>query len=76
MRTTLDIDSDLLEAAKEIAAREKTTAGAVISRLARKGFNLAPSGKKKIRNGIPVFPATGDIVTSEHIRRIMDDEAI
>jgi predicted nucleic acid-binding protein len=35
MRTTLDIDEDVLQAAKEIARREKKTAGQVVSMLAR-----------------------------------------
>ena len=35
MRTTLDIDDDVLLAAKERAARERTSVGAVVSRLAR-----------------------------------------
>ena len=38
MRTTLDIDDDVLQAAKELAAAEKKTAGQVISELARKGL--------------------------------------
>ena len=35
MRTTLDIDLDVLETAKELAARRGTTAGQIISELAR-----------------------------------------
>jgi hypothetical protein len=35
MRTTLDIDDDILEAVKELAAREKKSAGAKLSELAR-----------------------------------------
>jgi len=31
MRTTLDIDDDVLQAAKELARRERKTAGAMIS---------------------------------------------
>jgi hypothetical protein len=38
MRTTLDIDDDILQAAKEIARTERKTAGQVISELARKGL--------------------------------------
>ena len=38
MRTTLEIDNDILGAAKELAAREKKTAGKVISELARRGI--------------------------------------
>ena len=35
MRTTLGIDVDVLETAKELAARRGTTAGGVLSDLAR-----------------------------------------
>jgi hypothetical protein len=38
MRTTLDIDDDILEAAKELAEAENKTAGQVLSELARKAL--------------------------------------
>ena len=38
MRTTLDIDDDVLAAAKELAHSQKTTAGRVISNLARQAL--------------------------------------
>ena len=41
MRTTLDIDDDILQAAKEMARAERKTAGQVISELARKGLTQA-----------------------------------
>ena len=76
MRTTLDIEPDILQAAKEIAAKEKTTAGSVLSRLARKGLTPVATSKRKLRNGVPVFTATGQVVTTEHVRRLMDEEGI
>ena len=55
MRTTLDIDDDVLQAAKEIAATEGRTAGKVLSELARKG--LTPTRQKvRVRNGVPLLP--------------------
>ena len=54
MRTTLDIDEDVLEAAKEIAASRATTAGRVLSDLARQA--LAPQRAPRIRNGVPLLP--------------------
>ena len=54
MRTTLDLDDDVLQAAKEIAANRGSTTGQVLSELARKG--LAPSGLVKVRNGVPLMP--------------------
>lgn len=77
MRTTLDIEADILQAAKEIAAKEKTTAGAVISRLARRG--LVPQGSDgevKIRNGVPMLPRRDEVITLEHVQRLMDEEGL
>jgi len=79
MRTTLDIEDDVLQAAKELALKEKTTAGAVVSRLARAGLHQPLKGlvATKVKNGVPVFPArSGEIVTLEHVQKIMDEEGI
>jgi hypothetical protein len=54
MRTTLDIDSDVLQAAKELAALKGTTAGQVLSELARQA--LTPVETRRTRNGVPVLP--------------------
>jgi hypothetical protein len=54
MRTTLDVDDDVLQAVKEIAANRGTTAGKVLSDLARKGLTPARSGR--VRNGVPLMP--------------------
>jgi hypothetical protein len=54
MRTTLDIDEDVFLAVKEIAARQRTTAGKVLSDLARQGLSL--SQEVQIRNGVPLMP--------------------
>jgi hypothetical protein len=54
MRTTLDIDDDVLQAAKEIAASERSTTGKVISDLARKGLT-PPKPKVRFRNGVPLL---------------------
>jgi hypothetical protein len=56
MRTTLDIDQDVLQVAKEIAALRKTTAGKVLSELARHGLR-PPDAASSTRNGVPLLPA-------------------
>lgn len=56
MRTTLDIDDDLLAAIKDMASAEGSTMGLVVSRLVRKGLEPPPR-KYKIRNGVPLIPA-------------------
>jgi hypothetical protein len=80
MRTTLDIEDDVLQAAKELARHEGSTAGRVISTLARRGLNgNRPKSKKSqfvYRNGVPLLPSSGEIVTMEHIQKIMDEEGI
>jgi hypothetical protein len=54
MRTTLDLDDDVLQAAKEIAASKGTTAGRVVSDLLRRA--LTPSTSGRVRNGVPLLP--------------------
>lgn len=78
MRTTLDIEEDILLAAKELARHEKTTAGKVISRLARKGLRGGDERSEKIeyKNGVPLLPRRGVIVTNEMIDRIREEEGI
>jgi len=72
---------DVLQAAKELARRENSTAGRVISRVFRKGLqNNGTNGEPPkeeflYKNGIPVLPhREGEIVTMEHIRKLMDEE--
>ncbi len=54
MRTTLNVDDDVLQAVKELAAVRRSTAGRVISELAR--VALTPARPARMRNGVPVLP--------------------
>jgi hypothetical protein len=78
MRTTLDIDDDILQAAKELARAENKTAGQVLSELARKALTqprtVGSVGEFKIVDGIPVIPARGAVVTKELIDRLIEEE--
>jgi hypothetical protein len=57
VRTTLDIDDDVLQSAKEIAATRGLTAGQVLSDLARKGLEPSSSRQRaRLRNGVPILP--------------------
>ena len=78
MRTTLDIDNDVLTAAKELARQERKSAGAVISELARKGLSGRGSSKRppRSRNGVPVLPRRKEVITVERVRRLLDEEGI
>jgi len=76
MRTTLDIEDDVLSAAKVLARREKKSAGQVISELARKGLvgNSAPAAKEpKPHYGFRPFPKEGRIVSDELIDKLRED---
>ncbi len=81
MRTTLDIDDDLLLAAKEIARRERSTAGQVVSRLLRRSLTGADADAPRARRGsvagfVP-FPArAGVVVTNEQVDRLRESEGI
>ena len=55
VRTTLDIDDDVLQAAKELAAVRGQTTGEVLSALARKGL-AGPEQQTRTRNGVPLLP--------------------
>jgi len=81
VRTTLDIDDDVLLAAKERAARERTSVGAVVSRLARDALSgkarspaSAAARKRKSAGRFAVMPRRDEIVTLEKVRRLLDDE--
>ncbi len=75
MRTTLDIDEDVLQAAKELSAREKKTAGKLISEWARRGI-WAPVDEPtepRVVNGFEVLPARGRVITDELVRRLLEE---
>ncbi len=54
MRTTLDIDPDVLRAAEEIAAYRGSSVGKVLSELAREP--LEPRIDATVGNGVPLLP--------------------
>jgi hypothetical protein len=76
MRTTLDIDDDVLLAVKELAVVQKSTAGKVLSELARKALvpQEAPPAR---RNGIPLLPPREGArpVTSATVASLLDEES-
>lgn len=77
MRTTLDIDLDILEAAKEMGARRKRTAGQILSELARKALVLhTPTTKPTVLNGFEIVPAGERVVTKELVRSLMEESEL
>ena len=79
MRTTLDIDDDVLQAAKEQARREGKSMGAVVSDLARLALTVHPNTrapeKQKPVHGFQPFPSRGVVVTNELIDHLREDDA-
>jgi len=80
VRTTLDIDDDVLMAAKERAARDGTSIGKVVSRLARDALTgqvtQPPRARKKAAGRFALLPRRGEVVTLEKVRRLHDDETL
>jgi hypothetical protein len=78
MRTTLDIDDDLLKVAKDLARRRGTTAGRVVSELMRQALTGATSdgGEPKVVYGFRAFGKRGGVVTDETVERLRDSEGI
>jgi hypothetical protein len=74
VRTTLDIDDDVLQAAKELAAARKKTTGQVLSELARRA--LCPPRTYDVRNGVPVIhrPPGTPLITTADVKRLQEDE--
>ena len=80
MRTTLNIDDDLLFAVKELARAQSTSAGAVVSALLRQSLARAGSDGSEDREqhphagfGFRPFPRRGGVVSNELIDRLRGD---
>jgi hypothetical protein len=75
MRTTLEIEDDVLRAAKELARRDGSTVGRVLSELARRGLAAqTPAGKRRslTRGGVPLLPSRGEVVTLEKVLKLRE----
>ena len=70
MRTTLDIDDDVLQAAKSLANKQSKSIGKVISELVRRA--ITPTDNPKIKNGVPLFNVkdSKEVVTFELINSL------
>ncbi|MGD0498723.1 MAG: CopG family transcriptional regulator [Bryobacteraceae bacterium] len=53
MRTTLELDDDLVHVARQLAQQRDTTMGQVVSELVRKA--LEPKEAPRVRNGFPLL---------------------
>lgn len=82
MRTTLQLDDDVLAAARVLARQRRVSLGEVISELARRGLVTPPpstgstgADSLRQRNGVPLLPWTphGSPVDLDLVNRLRDD---
>ncbi len=81
MRTTLDIDDDILAAAKEMAQSQCVSAGRVISQLLREAMTGQSHMKQDLQRqqivaGFEPFPSQGVVITNAHIDALRDLEGV
>ena len=78
MSTTLEIDDDVLAAAKLLAEREHGSVGAVISSLARQALARSASEARTERNGIPLLPSekVASPATLELVNQLRDEQRL
>jgi hypothetical protein len=76
MRTTLEIDDEVMEAAKQIARLKNQGIGRALSDLAKRGLVPDASPTVEIQDGIPVWTHRPGaiVITSEMVRNLADDE--
>jgi hypothetical protein len=79
MRTTLDIEDDVLAAAKELARRQGTSAGTMVSRLLRAALSGASAGAGAVAPSAaavagfrPFAAEAGHLVNNEQIDQLRD----
>lgn len=80
MRTTLDIDEDVLSAVRERARREDRTIGQTLSELARRALTSPAqpgmaAGEPEAVYGLRPLPHRGGVVSNELIDKLRDDDS-
>ena len=81
MRTTLQLDDDVLAAARVLARQRRSSVGDVISDLARQTLSRPSTGGLQAdlerRSGLPQLPvkASGGVVDLELVNQLRDEDA-
>ena len=72
MRTTLEVDDDVLAVARTIAAEQDTSIGRALSDLARRGMRPKKPGRE---SSLPVFDVAPDAppITPDMVREALDE---
>ena len=75
VRTTLDLDSDVLAAARSLAKVRRASVGQVVSDLARNGLQAHVGTARRTRNGVPLFSRSSSetLVTLELVNDLRDE---
>jgi hypothetical protein len=75
MRTTLEIDDDVLQAAKELAEVHGKTAGQMVSELIRKALQTKGASKRAVKNGVPLIRRKpgSPLMTMALVNELRDD---
>ncbi len=79
MRTTLALDDDVFAYARAHAQRQRISIGEAVSRLARDGIraqNLPAAPAARLKSKFSLLPARGEVITTEHVRDLMDQEGL
>jgi len=82
MRTTIDIEDDVLAAAKEMARRQRVSAGHLVSRLLREAMSgvsgqiSASRQEVQVVAGFQPFAAQGILITDAQIDALRDIEGV
>ena len=76
MRTTLDLDADVLDAARNLSRQERISLGKAVSHLARRGLQ-PPSRLLAAGSGsqLPAFDVAEDapVFGTEDVKRALDE---
>ena len=75
MRTTIDLDEEVLRAAKDLARERSQSLGRILSDLARCGLQPALQAPA-MRNGVPLLPRKPGArpVTSQIVKDLLEME--
>jgi hypothetical protein len=79
MRTTLTIDDDVLNAARHEALRRNATLSEVATELIRAGLRTKTAAAEKpvaVVGRFAILPPRDEIITPEHVRKLMEREGI
>jgi len=74
MKTTLNIDDEILQAAKVLAAERAVSVGVILSELACRGLQR-PAVYHRRKKGFPVFEVArgGTLLTLERVKQFEDE---